>query len=380
MKPSSDTKVFFRSGMVILSFLISAALLGGLLTARTSTRAAKAADLSLIDAFDQEVTNQISGVLEGIAPVKRTYRLSDNDSVAPKPDPSRFGHVETAAQMQDILNQAQPLLDGQKTIFTTETPVLESCGVHYYLDDTILALTWKQALDDCVYTFSEVKVAHPSQFRRFLSENQYNSSILHTTTEMSRSVNAIVASSGDYYSYRRFGIIVNNGQVYRERGHLLDTCYIDENGDLLFTMAGEITDMEAAQAYVKEHNVRFSLCFGPLMILDGEYCVPRKYNSGEINDRYSRAALCQLGPLHYMVVTANNETPYYNLPTVAEFGTHLYEMGVPTAYCLDGGQTAAIAMNHQLINTVSYGAEREISDIIYFATALPEETHSEVSK
>jgi exopolysaccharide biosynthesis protein len=79
-----------------------------------------------------------------------------------------------------------------------------------------------------------------------------------------------------------------------------------------------------------------------------------------------------MGSLHYVVVTANTEEPNYSIPTVAEFGRRLLEMGVPTAYALDGGQTAAIVMNNQLINTVSYGSQREISDIIYFATAMPE--------
>ena len=42
------------------------------------------------------------------------------------------------------------------------------------------------------------------------------------------------------------------------------------------------------------------------------------------------------------------------------------------AYCLDGGQTAAIVMGDQLINRPVYGQQRKISDIIYFATAMPE--------
>ena len=42
------------------------------------------------------------------------------------------------------------------------------------------------------------------------------------------------------------------------------------------------------------------------------------------------------------------------------------------AYCLDGGQTAAIVMCDQLINRPVYGQQRKISDIIYFATAMPE--------
>ena len=42
------------------------------------------------------------------------------------------------------------------------------------------------------------------------------------------------------------------------------------------------------------------------------------------------------------------------------------------AYSLDGGQTATIVMNDELVNRPVYGQQRKISDIIYFATAVPE--------
>jgi hypothetical protein len=44
-------------------------------------------------------------------------------------------------------------------------------------------------------------------------------------------------------------------------------------------------------------------------------------------------------------------------------------MGCTMAYNLDGGQSATIVMNDEVKN---YVYERRISDIIYFATALPE--------
>lgn len=330
----------------------------------------------IMDTYDLYLANQTGNALrsvapEAAAPVTQIYRLNDSDMVAPEPDRSRFGQAEDPSELTQLLADAAPLLDGQSTLFTPETVIKEGSTVHYYLDDTIFAVTWKQVVDDSVYTFSEVKIAHASQFRRFLSNGKYCAGVLHTTTEMSESVNAVVASSGDYYEYRSIGIVVNEGHVYRGRGHYLDTCYIDDNGDLLFTYAGDYTDEASVQAYVDEHNVRFSLSFGPVMILEGEYCVPNSYNSGEINNPYARAALCQMGPLHYVVVTANSENPNYSVPTVGKFALRLQEMGIPTAYALDGGQTAAIAMNNQLINTVSYGSQREISDIIYFATAIP---------
>jgi len=310
-------------------------------------------------------------------PQRTIYVLNDADVIAPKPRQDCYGTVQDPAELAPVLQRAEELLDGQKTLFSPSIPLLEGSEITYYLDETIFAVAWKQVIDGGVYTFSEVKIAHPSQFRRFLSEDRYGSGVQYSTTEMSGTVNAVVASSGDYYGYRSIGIVVDKGVVYRDRGHFLDTCYIDENGDLLFTYAGEITDMETAQRFVEDHHVRFSLSFGPVMIQNGECCVPTRYNSGEINKRYARAALCQMDKLHYVVVMANMEKPYYSVPTVREFASRLQEIGIPTAYTLDGGQTASIAMNNRLINCVSYGAQRKISDILYFATALPEKSEAD---
>ena len=90
------------------------------------------------------------------------------------------------------------------------------------------------------------------------------------------------------------------------------------------------------------------------------------YPVGETDKFYSRAALCQIGPLHYMLVTVNRRGQ-----DVTQFAKHLQELGVTTAYALDGGQTSTIVTGNKLINPVDYGGERETSDIIYFATAVP---------
>lgn len=358
--------------VIVVSCLLTVILLFAILANGGFPSTASSVNTGIMDTFERNLTNQVSNVLEDVIPIPRTYVLNDSDIVAPNPNPDCYGQVTDPAQMQDILEQAATLLDGQKTLFTTDIQIKEDSTIYYYLDETIFAVTWKQVIDNCVYTFSEVKIAHPSQLRRFLSAGKYNSGILQTTVEMAESVNAVVASSGDFYDYRNVGIVVYEGQVYRELGGNQDTCYIDENGDLLFTYAGEITDKETAQKFVDDNNIRFSLCFGPVLVLDGEYCAPDSYYCGEIHGNYARAALCQMDTLHYVVVDANRENPNFSLPTIPSFARRLYEMGIPTVYTLDGGQTATIAMNDQLINTVSHGSLREISDIFYFATALPD--------
>ena len=324
-------------------------------------------------AFDADVTDRLHEILGSIIPITRVYTLNDHDLVAPEPDPDNFGEASDPAELDWLLEEAADLLGGQTTLFTTQTPIKPGSTIKYYLDETILVICWKQVVDGGIYAFSEVKIAHPSQFRRFMTEGKYGSGVSRTTQEMALSVNAVVASSGDYYGHRRIGIIVNEGYAYRGYGHFLDTCYIDPNGDFLFTYAGEITDRETAQAFVDEHNIRFSLSFGPVMILDGENCVPAGYNSGYINRRFARSAICQWDSLHYLLVAANMEPDYGYVPTVKEMAQNLADMGIPTAYGLDGGQTSTLVMGDEVFNTVSYGAQRNISDIVYFATAIPEE-------
>ena len=51
----------------------------------------------------------------------------------------------------------------------------------------------------------------------------------------------------------------------------------------------------------------------------------------------------------------------------------MYIKGCQKAYELDGGQTSILIMNGEAINHVDWGNERTMSDIIYFATAIPED-------
>ena len=67
----------------------------------------------------------------------------------------------------------------------------------------------------------------------------------------------------------------------------------------------------------------------------------------------------------------NGEEDQPEVPTIHRFARNLQQSGIQKAYALDGGQTAVIAMDGKLINAVLYGQQRKISDIIYFATAIP---------
>lgn len=321
------------------------------------------------DIPDQYLTDALSDAMEEIRTSRRIYRIGRHALAAPKPDPACFGRTEEPGSLD--FSAAEQLLDGQQLYFSPTVPLVPGTPVRYYLDETILAITWKQMLDGGVYTFSEVKIAHPSQFRRFLAGGEFGSDKLFVTTEMAKSVNAVVASSGDFYGYRHAGTLVYDGLVRRVDNGLVDTCYVDKNGDLLFTTRYDQMDKEQSQQFVDEHEILFSLAFGPVLIQDGQVITPDSYAVGEINDCYPRSALCQLGKLHYLLVVVNGEDTQPEVPTIHRFARNLLQSGITKAYALDGGQTAVIAMDGELINAVLYGHQRKISDIIYFATAIP---------
>lgn len=328
---------------------------------------------ALMDTFDTLIADTMADAKAGALSVKKHFKIASNAEAAPVPDPNNYGSTDDPASLQWLLDEAAELLDRQDTVFSTDLELYPGSQVTYYYDETILAITWKQVFYDFVYTMCEVKVADASQFRRHIEEGTYGSNILSQPTDMAAKVNAVAASAGDYYRGRNYGIVVYEGKVYQvSSGSFVDTCYVDYNGDLHFTRSGEILDVESAQAYVDEHNISFSLAFGPVLVDDGQQCEPAGYALGEVNDHYPRAAVCQKDELHYVLVTANWQGPYASSPTIHTFAQAVAELGVEKAYSLDGGQTGAIAMDGKLMNPTLRGEQRRISDIIYFGTAIPD--------
>ena len=354
---------------------------------------AKTADMQIQENFEAEISRQLEAVRnsirpvnlpeqpedvpptteETVPPVRKQYWIEEGTLVAPEPNPSLFGRTDDPEVMAQVLNDARWLLDGQDTYFRRDLQFYEDNSVvRYYLDDSIFAIAWQEEHDGCIYTFSEVKVSHPSQFRRHLAGGEYGSNMQYLTTEMAAEVNAVVASAGDFYRFRDFGAVVYQGEAKRVEGTYAETCYIDANGDMHFTYGGDVLKVSEVQEFVDEHDIEFSLAFGPILVDDYELVPHTWYGVGEINDEYARAALLQMDTLHYIVVTANTDGVTEHVPTVARFQEVVAATGCRHAYSLDGGQTATIVMNDELVNRPVKGQQRKISDIIYFATAVPE--------
>lgn len=339
--------------------------------ADTSTGMSMQSNLNLTSKLDVFVNNAASDALGDLAYIKKIYTIPETDTVAPKPDESAFGTTTDPAVIESVIASAAELLDGQETVWQPDLPFYPNTEMYYYRDATILVIVWKEIVQERCATLAEVKIADGSQFRRKLAEDTYGSSVYLNASTLAAAANAVVASNADYYAYRQTGLTVYQRQLFRNSGDKLDTCFVTASGDMLFTRAGELVGDEAVQQYIEDNDVLFSLSFGPVLVENGEAQYCESYPIGEINTEYSRAGIGMTDELHYLLMTVNH-TDGRHRATVNQFAELMQSKGVTKAYNLDGGQTSEITILGKAVNYVDFGAERAVSDIIYFATAIPD--------
>ena len=241
-----------------------------------------------------------------------------------------------------------------------------------YADDTISVKCWRERITLSKKTvtanFADVTIAHPTQLRTAFSGGEYNLNKRSHATKMAAINNAVIAINADYYNFRAEGLIVRQGKTYRKKPAGVDTLFIDANGD--FTVMNDYKAINTS--YIKKQKIWQTLAFGPVIVMDGK---PMKklenFNSiAPCGPRANepRTAIGQLGKLHYLICTIDGRSDVSAGLTTNELAVVMADKNCLVAYNLDGGQSTTMVFNNQLYNVVSDGGERNLSDILYFAT------------
>ena len=340
---------------------------------------AAGAKTDLVGRLNVYLNNAASDALGDLAYIKKQYTIDYSATVAPKPDAGKFVTFGTdeAGRVDEIIEQARTfgLLDGQDLIFISDTDFYWDSDIRCYCDETILVICWKELIDNRVCSCVEVKLADGSQIRRKLVNDTFGSNERVVASELSRSANAVVAMNADFYKYRDLGICVYQGQLCRYETSC-DVLFIDANGDFRMLSAGELGSREDIEQFIADNNILFSMSFGPILVRDGELLqLEGSYAGGigEMNQQYSRSGIGQYDKLHYLIMTVNHSQDGTPRATVNDFARLMYGKGVQNAYNFDGGQTSEVLINNERYNYVDWDSEREVSDILYFATAIPEQ-------
>ena len=224
---------------------------------------------------------------------------------------------------------------------------------------------------NCIYYYAKIKIADASQLRT-AAVNGFDRGNRAKAQVMARRTNAVLAINGDFYSARSESYVLRQGEVYRDKvGPNQDLLLIDEDGDFHVLLAAD-NPAEIDKTTVAGKKVINALSFGPALIVDNQTVLVESSSPSMSapESRCQRMCLVQTGPLEYMAICVRMVGC-----TAQEMVELVYELcdNVEVAYLLDGGESAQMVFMGQLVNKTERAA-REVSDIVYFASAYqPEE-------
>lgn len=208
------------------------------------------------------------------------------------------------------------------------------------------------------YYIADIYIQDINSFRCVNAETDNNKERLESMAERT---GAIFASSGDYWMIKKKGLVIRNGQLYRDRlNDEQDVCVLFRDGTIGTYYAGQV-DMDSIYANYPLH----AWSFGPILLENGQ---PRTegFNCNDyVADRHPRCALGYYEPGHYCLVIVDGRTTGYSYGmTMVELSKLMYDLGCTDAYNLDGGMTAMMWYNGELYSKPCEGG-RANTDCFY---------------
>ena len=376
--------VFGAAALIVLAWMLvnihpDSSMASSQLTAK------KRSDIvTRLDAYSNNMKGELLGDLTYI---RKQYKIPEGNLVAPLAPKYNYGSTTDPKEVLAVIEEARGygLLEDQEVIFSENVDFYYDSTIEYYCDETLLVICWKELIENRIVSCVEVKIADGSQIRRKLAEDTYGSSQYVYATELAAQCNAVAAINADYYAFRDLGITVYDRRLYRfdegaysgtyDKYNATDTLFVNSSGDFIVFRMGEQSTREDMEKFIQDNNIIFAVAFGPVLVDDWTQQWNEWYPIGEVDKEYSRAGIAQFDRLHYLYMTvsfADNPNEYHPRCTINEFAALMAGKNVRLAYCLDGGQTGEVVFNGKPYNHIDFGTERTVSDIIYFASAIPE--------
>ncbi len=224
-----------------------------------------------------------------------------------------------------------------------------------------------------IWRIAWVEIASPTQLRTAYMGKSVKSDSTNKVSVLAAARNAVVAINGDNYAQEKakHSFVIRMGEVRQTKlNKQKDILIIDENGDF-----HTFLNSAGADTFTQDtgHTAVNAFMFGPALVKEGEVVSLKRDYGFNPKGRQPRCAIGQLDRLSYVMVIADNATGSDEEGvTHAELAGFMLELGCREAYNLDGGNSAVMIFNGQMYNNKK-GRERDVADMIYFATAVPPE-------
>lgn len=217
------------------------------------------------------------------------------------------------------------------------------------------------------YYVADVILCEGMKISSAFAEDSFGTNITDYTSSIAEDNNAIFAINGDYYGFRDDGIMIRNGVIYRDKGVREGMALFNDGTmsvyDETTTTAQQLIDLGVVNTY----------SFGPGLITDGAIIegidnveVDTNFGNHSIQGNQPRSAIGMISVNHYIfIVVDGRSNGYSNGMTLTQLAQVLYDYGCVEAYNLDGGGSATMYYDGDLVNNpLGKNKERSTSDII----------------
>lgn len=234
-----------------------------------------------------------------------------------------------------------------------------------YIDENIsIKISKYNEFDTAIYV-ADVYVSSAEYLKTAFAQNSYGKNITEKTTETAASNNAILAVNGDFYGAQTKGYVLKNGELYRDSAS-------GDKDDLVIWADGTfdiVNEDSVSASQLLSEGAQQLLSFGPALVVDGSVSVTEDEEVGKAKASNPRTAIGLVDDLHYMLVVSDGRTNESNGLSLYQLASFMKDLGVQTAYNLDGGGSSAMYFNGEIVNNPTTDGktikERKVSDIVY---------------
>ena len=246
-----------------------------------------------------------------------------------------------------------------------DTPCIDGPYDYQYQDGERSIVINQIAEDHSVCFVADVQLSAVSGFHSARAQGDFEA-----LSAMASRANAVLAINTDDYGTHHYGVIIRNGQTLRTNDTTRHMLALLPDGSFETVSDRKAEQPVALAQRLLAEGVQQTFEFGPVLVENGEaVSFPKAFDVISTRDtrREPRTAIGVISPLHYVVIVVDGRQPGYSegisLQTLQQM---FVRFGVQTAINLDGGGSAEMWFQGEILNSPAGGHERKLSDCIWF--------------
>ena len=305
----------------------------------------------------QETSNNQSNTESGIN--------SDSNSSSDSSLDSDSGLNSGSSSDSDSTNSSDTAKNNNNNTTADNGSMASVVSEDSYEDENIsIQLTTYREYDSNIYV-ADVQVSSAEYLKTAFAKSSYGKNVTEKTSEIAEENNAILAINGDYYGAQENGYVLRNGVIYRDSASKdQQDLVIDSDGSFSI-----IEEEDTSLTTLLNDGASQVLSFGPALVTDKEIAVTEGQEVGKAKASNPRTAIGIIDELHYVFVVSDGRTTESAGLSLYQLAEFMQNLGVTTAYNLDGGGSSTMYFNGKVVNQPTTDGrkirERSVSDIVY---------------